>query len=116
VLQNICAAIIAINGMRLAIGLGSLAMEVGFGARLLMFHEDWLRVPMMLVATIGSLVPLGIVLNVRHLRSKPASKWRQIPVGKRQARAEWVQIAIAAATLSLIALEEWLHLIYEHSL
>jgi hypothetical protein len=42
-LQSICTAIVALNGVRLAIGIGSLAMTTGLGAAMEHFHQiTWL--------------------------------------------------------------------------
>src|ERR1700757_4466473 len=45
VLQSICTAVVALNSVRLAIGIGSLAMTTGLGAAMEHFHQiTWLRV------------------------------------------------------------------------
>jgi hypothetical protein len=40
VFQSICLVFVALNGLRLAIGLGALAVTVGVGAVLVRFHAD----------------------------------------------------------------------------
>ena len=114
-LQSICGAIIAINGLRIAIGIGSLAMSTGAGAALLGFHTDAIRIPMIVLALIGSLLNLAILLHVRHLRRRPASQWRQKPLTTRQKRSELAQLVLSLATLVLICVEEYLHFGNHHS-
>ncbi len=49
-LQSICAAVLAISGFRVLIGLGSLAAASGVMTSLEFFHQDAIRVPMMVLA------------------------------------------------------------------
>jgi hypothetical protein len=51
-----------------------------------------------------------ILAQVRHLRNRPASQWRRIPLSPHKIRMERVQIVLSIATLVLIGLEEYLHL------
>ena len=115
-LQSICGAIVAINSLRLVIGIGSLALSTGAGAAIVRFHADWIRVPMIVIALLGSLLNLAILMHVRHLRSRPAAQWRQKPLTLRQKRGELAQLVLSLSTLVLIGLEEYLHLTLHHSL
>jgi hypothetical protein len=115
-LQSICGAVVAINGLRLAIGIGSLALSTGAGAAVVRFHADWIRVPMIVIALLGSLLNLAILMHVRHLRSRPAAQWRQKPLSPRQKRGELAQLVLSLATLALIGVEEYLHFSLHHSL
>jgi hypothetical protein len=108
-LQSICAAVVAINGLRIAIGIGALALSTGAGAAMVRFHTDAIRVPMMVVALLGSLLNLAILMHVRHLRSRPAAQWRQKPLSLKQKRTELAQLVLSVATLALIAVEEYFH-------
>src|ERR1700730_19368159 len=98
-LESICSAVVAINGLRLAIGIGSLALSTGAGAMIVRFHADWIRVPMIVIALLGSLVNLAILMHVRHLRNRPASQWRQKPLSTGKKRSEPVQLVLSLATL-----------------
>jgi hypothetical protein len=115
-LQSICGAVVAINGLRLAIGIGALAMTTGAGADLARFHADWLRRPMIAIALVGSLLNLAIFLHVRHLRNRPASQWRQKPLSASKLRMERVQVLLSLVTLVLIGIEEYLHFGFHHTL
>ncbi|AEU36585.1 hypothetical protein [Granulicella mallensis] len=109
-LQSVCTFFAALDGLRLAIGIGSLAVSAGVGTAMDRFHQDWIRVPMMGLALVGSLLNLVILAQVRHLRNRPASQWRRIPLSPHKIRMEQVQILLSIATLVLIGLEEYLHL------
>jgi hypothetical protein len=106
VLQSACTAVIAISGVRVAIGLTALAAAAGINAPAKGFHSDIVRIPMMVFALLGACVNLYIVGRVRRLRANPASQWRQTPVPKTKLNSERLQIALSVITL-LLLLAEW---------
>src|SRR5205807_9917795 len=83
-LQSACTAVIAISGLRVAIGLGALAAAAGIHAPAKGFHQDAIRIPMMLLALLGSLLNLFVIWKIRSLRSRPAAQWRQKPPTKQK--------------------------------
>jgi hypothetical protein len=115
-LQSICGAVVAINGLRLAIGIGSLALSTGAGAAVVRFHGDAIRVPMIVIALLGSLLNLAILMHVRHLRQRPAAQWRVKPLSSREKWTELSQLILSLATLVLIGVEEYLHFGFHGSL
>lgn len=108
-LQSACAAVMAISGLRLLIGVGSLAAASGLKVFVVAFHADAIRIPMMLVAVGGSVLNLYVIWRMRSLRARPSSQWRVSPVTPKQKRAESFQIVLAVSTLALVVLEELLH-------
>jgi hypothetical protein len=109
-LQSICTFFAAVDGLRLVIGIGSLATSTWIGAALDRFHSDWIRVPMMGLALLGALLNLAVLAQVRYLRNRPASRWRQEPLSQHKIRMARVQLALSLATLALVGIEEYLHL------
>jgi hypothetical protein len=109
VLQSICTFFAAVDGLRLVIGVGSLAVSAGIGTAMDRFHQDWIRVPMMVIALLGSSLNLVILMQIRHLRNRPASRWRQRPLSPNKIRMERAQMILSIATLVLIGVEEYLH-------
>lgn len=107
ILQSACTAVIAISGVRVAIGLTALAAAAGIHAPARGFHQDAIRVPMMFLALLGSLVNLFVIWKIRKLRKNPASQWRQRPVPVAKLRAEKFQIVVSVLTLILLA-AEWI--------
>jgi hypothetical protein len=107
ILQSACTAVIAISGIRVAIGLGALAAAAGIHAPAKGFHQDAIRIPMMLLALVGSLLNLFVIWKIRRLRNKPASKWRQKPVTSQKLSSERLQIGLSILTLVLLA-AEWI--------
>jgi hypothetical protein len=107
ILQSACTAVIAISGVRVAIGLSALAAAAGIHAPAKGFHQDAIRIPMMLFALFGSLINLFVIWKIRNLRSKPASQWRQKPVSAKKLTSERLQMALSILTLVLLA-AEWI--------
>ena len=60
---------------------------------------------MLLLAIFGALVDLGVLWQVRRLRDRPASKWRQAPVSAGKLRAERLQLILSLVALSLVVVE-----------
>jgi len=111
VLQSACTAVMAISGVRVVIGLGALAAAAGLHRPATGWHQDAIRIPMMVVAVGGSIVNLYVIWRIRSLRARPASQWRMAPVTARQKRNENLQIALAVFTLVLVVAEYVTHLI-----
>src|SRR6266436_644526 len=107
ILQSACTAVMAISGLRVAIGLSALAAAAGIHAPARGFHQDAIRIPMMVLAFLGALINLFVIWKVRNLRSKPAAQWRQQPVTKKKLNSERFQIALSILTLLLLA-AEWI--------
>ena len=106
-LQSACTAVMAISGIRVIIGLSALAAAAGVHRAASGFHADVIRIPMMIVAVLGSVINLYVIWRIRTLRARPSSQWRVCPVTPKQKRAESFQIALAVITLILIA-AEWI--------
>lgn len=107
ILQSACSALIAINGVRVAIGFGALAAASGIHAPARGFHQDAIRIPMMAVAFLGSVINLFVIWKIRHLRSRPAAQWRRRSITKNKLYSERFQIVLAVLTLLLLT-AEWI--------
>lgn len=108
-LQSACAAVLAISGLRLVIGVTSLVTASIIPGFIFSMHAAKIRVPMMIVAVLGSLINLYVLWRLRTLRSRSAAQWRIQPVSDKQRRSERVQIVLAVITLALIVVESLLH-------
>lgn len=104
-LQSACTAVIAISGIRVAIGLTGLTAAAGLHTPAHGWHSDFIRVPLMVLAFGGSILNLYVVWKVRHLRNRPAAQWRKQPLSAAKLRSERFQIALAVLTLFLLAAE-----------
>lgn len=104
-LQSVCTAVMAVSGLRLIIGIGSLA-AASTGIKLLdTIHGDAIRIPMVMLALAGSLVNLYVIWRIRSLRSRASSSWRVTAATPSKKRAETLQIVLSLATMVLIATE-----------
>ncbi len=109
VLQSVCSAFIALNGVRLLIGVGAFAAASGALKLADRMHIDAIRIPMMLLALGGSVLNLVVLWQVWRLRRRPASAWRQQPVSKKKIASEWLQFTLSVLTLLLLAAEFFAH-------
>jgi hypothetical protein len=112
-LQSACTAVMAISGIRLLIGVGSLA-AVGVPGILKVLHLNVIRVPMMTIAVLGCAINLYVIWRIRVLRARPSAQWRVQPVTARQRRSETLQIVLSVVTLLLVFSESAAHHILHH--
>jgi MFS family permease len=108
-LQSLCTAVFAISGIRVAIGLTALAAVSGIYAPARGWHQDAIRIPMLIFATVGALVNLAVLGWIWHLRSQPSAQWRLSELSSKQKRSERLQVFLAFVTLILVCLETWTH-------
>jgi hypothetical protein len=101
----------AVSGVRVIIGLSALAAAAGLHRPAWGFHRDAVRIPMMIVALLGSLINLYVLWRVRSLRTRSSSQWRIAPITTKQKWSERLQITLAIITLILVAAEYTTHLI-----
>jgi hypothetical protein len=108
-LQSICTAVLTISGIRVAIGLSALAAASGVYAPARGFHQDAIRIPMLVVASAGAVLNLAVLAWIRHLRNRPSAQWRRRQLTAKEKRSERLQIILAVITLVLVGLETWTH-------
>jgi hypothetical protein len=113
-LQSLCTAVLAVSGIRVLIGLSALALAAGTDAPARGFHQDAIRIPMMVLALAGALINLYVFWRLWSLRRRPASQWRIQPLTAKEKRSQWLQFLLAIATLVLLALEWWTHPMIHH--
>ena len=109
ILQSLCTAVFAISGIRLAIGLTALAAISGIYAPARGFHQDAIRIPMLIFAALGALANLAVLAWIWRLRAQPSAQWRRRDMSPKQKRSERLQVALAILTLILVGLETWTH-------
>jgi hypothetical protein len=109
-LQSACTVFMAISGLRLLIGIGSLAAATTGLNWLASIHGAAIRIPMEIVAVAGSVINLYSIWHIRSLRARPSAQWRVGPVSAKTRRVEWIQVALAILTLVLVAIEWAIHI------
>lgn len=108
-LQSLCTAVLTLSGLRVAIGLSALAAASGIYAPATGWHQDAIRIPMLIAATVGALINLAVLFWIWRLRSRPSSQWRQRERTPKEKRSERLQVVLAVVTLVLVGLETWTH-------
>jgi hypothetical protein len=108
-LQSACTAVMAVSGVRVVIGLSALAAAAGLHRPASGFHADAIRIPMMVIAVLGSVINLYVIWRIRSLRARPSSQWRITPATDKQKRSELFQIALAILSLALVIAEYVTH-------
>ena len=107
--QSVCGAFLALHGIRLLVGIGAVVLASATWKLAERLHVDAIRIPMMAVAFLGAVVNLAALWQVRRLRKRPASAWRQQPLNSSKRRAEGLQLALSVATLVLLFTEMVAH-------
>lgn len=109
VLQSACAAVLALSGVRVAIGLTALAAASGTYAPAVGLHQDAIRIPMLILGGVGAVVNLAVLFRVRRLRARASGQWRRRIVSAKERRSEQLQLVLSVLTLVLIAAEVSTH-------
>ena len=106
-IQSVCSAFIALHGIRFLAGIGALVLASSAWDLAERLHVNAIRVPMMLLALLASVLNLAALWQVRRLRHRSASAWRQQPLTPAKRRSEALQFLLSLSTLLLLA-AEWL--------
>jgi len=106
--QAMCVAAVALSGVRVLLGMGSL-LAAGAVGPAHGFHRDSLRIPILAAAGILAVLNLLLLWNENRVRRNPAAQWRIQPLTSRQRRGQWIQLTTSAATLLLILAEVVTH-------
>lgn len=104
-IQSVCGAFLAFHGIRLLVGIGAVVLASTAWHVAERLHADAIRIPMMLVAFLGAVINLAVLWQVRRLRNRPASSWRQQPVTPAKRRSELLQLVLSLLTLVLLFTE-----------
>lgn len=104
-LQSVCSGFIALHGVRFLVSIGAVVLASSTWALAERLHIDAIRIPMMLIALIAALVNLIALWQVRRLRNRSASAWRQQPLTAAKKRSEAIQLVLSLLTLVLLVAE-----------
>jgi hypothetical protein len=115
VVQSVCSAFVALSGVRVLIGAAAFGSALGLLKIADKFHIDRVRIPMMLLAFLGSLFNLVAIWQVRRLRGRSASTWRQRSLSSKKINEERLQLALSILTFVLLVFEYYYHIKLEKS-
>ena len=113
--ESLCVAAVGLSGVRVLVGLSSLA-AVTAGGPAQGFHRNGLRIPFLALGTVGALLSLLLVWNEERIRRNPSAAWRLRPLTAQQKRRRKIQVALAVLTLLLVALEIVTHPRFHHEI
>ena len=105
--QSVCSTFIALHGLRFLVGIGAVVLASSAWQLAERLHVNAIRIPMMLIALFGALLNLLALWQVRRLRRRSASAWRQQPLTPGKRRSEALQLALSLLTLVLL-FAEWI--------
>ena len=108
-LQSACTAVIALSGVRVAIGLTALAAAGGTYAPARGLHQDAIRIPMLALGLLGAVINLAILAWRWKLRNAPSARWRRQELPPSERGSSLLQFTLALVTLVLVGLEWWTH-------
>ncbi|PYU38108.1 MAG: hypothetical protein DMG54_31210 [Acidobacteria bacterium] len=100
-IQGICAFVIAMNSVKVALGITSVAAAGGSS----WIHSDPVRLFLRYLSAALATATLYVIWNGWRLRNRPASQWRRVPLTR---RGKWT---IALGLLSAFA--SWFLIITE---
>jgi hypothetical protein len=103
--QGICAFLIAMNSIKLALGITSAATAGGSS----FLHSDPVRLILRYVSAVLATVTLYVIWNAWRLRNRRAAQWRRVPLSKREKWMIAFGLFSAAASWFLIIAEVYAH-------
>lgn len=115
VIESLCAAAVALSGVRVLLGLSSLIAATAAGPAQ-GFHREALRVPILWASGLIAALNLLLLWNENRIRQNPAAQWRIQPLTPKQRRQRWIQILTSVAALLLILAEVVTHPWFHHEI
>jgi hypothetical protein len=115
VIESLCAAAVALSGVRVLLGMSSLIAATAAGPAH-GFHRQGLRLPILWTSGVLALLTLLLLWNEHRIRQNPAAAWRLEPLTPKQRRQRWMQLATSIGALLLILAEVVTHPWFHHEL
>lgn len=100
-----CAIIVFANRIALLISGASL----GLAAHHSWMHSQPVRLPLLAIATAGSVLNLFVLWNARRLRRRPQARWRLRPLRSRDKLRNALVFSASVVTLFMVISELVLH-------
>jgi hypothetical protein len=113
--ESLCAAAVALSGVRVVLGLSSLIAATAAGPAH-GFHREALRIPILWASGVIAVINLLLLWNENRIRQNPAAQWRLQPFTAKQRRQRWMQLATSFGALLLIFVEVFTHPWFHHEL
>jgi len=104
-IQGICAFLIAMNSVKLALGMTSAATAGGSS----LIHSDPVRLALRYVSAALATATLYVIWNGWRLRNRREAQWRRVPLSKREKWMIAFGLFSAVASWFLIIAEVYAH-------
>jgi hypothetical protein len=103
--QTGCAIVVFANRISLLMS----GVATGLTLHASRLHSEPVRLPLLALATLGSVLNLFVLWNARRLRRKPEAQWRIRPLRFRDKLRNGIVLAASALTLLMVISELVLH-------
>jgi len=114
-IQAVCAAAVALSGIRTVLGFSSLIAATVAGPAT-GFHANQFRIPMLALAGVGAVVNLMLFWNAERLRRNPSARWRMRVLTRKETIGKWIQVGSSVLTLLLILAEVLTHPLFHYEM
>jgi len=93
-----------------------LSASIASGAWGSFIHRDWIRIPTLSVAVIGSGFNLFLLWRSHKLRNSPAAAWRKMPLTVQGRLRIGLVLSLSVLTLVFAGIEIYLHRSLHHTI
>ena len=104
-IQGVCAFLVAMNAIKLALGITSVATAGGSS----LFHSDPVRLALRYVSAALATATLYVIWNAWRLRRRRESQWRRVPLTNGEKWTIAFGLLSAAASWFLVIAEVYAH-------
>lgn len=112
IVEAVCVFTVAAAKTGLVFGSAAVALT----GWTLSLHQDVIRIPLLLVAIVGSLINLYLLLKAHRLRTAPSAAWRKRPLTAREHWRIALVFSLSVVTLALGITEIYFHRLFHHTL
>lgn len=111
IVEAVC--VFAVAAAKTGLVLGSAA--VALTGWTLSLHQDVIRIPLLLIAIVGSLINLYLLWRAHRLRTAPSAAWRRRPLTTREQWRIALVFSLSVVTLGLGIAEIYFHRLLHHT-
>jgi|SwirhirootsSR3_FD_contig_91_888988_length_2587_multi_10_in_0_out_0_2 hypothetical protein len=111
IIEAVCVFSVAAAKTGLVLG----AATVTLTGWTLSLHQDVIRIPLLLIAIVGSLINLSLLWRAYRLRSAPSAAWRRRALTTREHWRIALVFSLSVVTLGLGMAEIYFHRIFHHT-
>jgi hypothetical protein len=111
IIEAVCVFSVAAAKTGLVLGSAAIALT----GWTLTLHRDVIRIPLLLIAIVGSLINLYLLWRAHRLRAAPSAAWRRRPLTTREQWRIALVLSLSVVTLGLGMAEIYFHRLFHHT-